>query len=502
MIKHKENLTASIFAIIITFLFHKKPLGLNLLIAELVLFTWLLFTKQFRLKGIYPITIGLGFIVSAFATVFIYSAFAFIVHFVFLFTLVGLLIYPQTKSLVFSLGHALSNIPISQYEFVKNFSQSDVKGQKLGLRLRKVRIFIIPIFIIGIFTAIYSSSNPVFNDLVIDLGTFFQESSSFIFQDLDLSIIFTFVISLLISIFIFIRSKNTEIIEIEQKSGENLIRKRKKFTKNIKFTALKNEYRSGIFLLIALNLMILLLNIIDIQWVWFGFEWQGQYLKQFVHEGTYLLILSILISIALVLYYFRGNLNFYKQNKLLKLLSFIWLAQNGILSISVAIRNFWYIHYFALAYKRIGVFLFLILTIHGLITVYLKVKHRKSAFYLFKTNTHALFIILLFSALFNWDGIIAKYNFKHADKSFLHLDYLSTLSDKTLPELDKPLNELQSIEKNQKQKFPFKQKYMNPKAYKRIIQNRKEAFINKWESKSILSWNLPEYLAYRKLTEQ
>jgi len=79
------------------------------------------------------------------------------------------------------------------------------------------------------------------------------------------------------------------------------------------------------------------------------------------------------------------------------------------------------------------------------------------------------------------------------------LDYMSTLSDKTLPILDKPLYNLTVIDELQKEKFPFEQKYMTPVEYNVEIENRKKEFKKKWETKSYLSWNLPEYLAYRKL---
>ena len=227
----------------------------------------------------------------------------------------------------------------------------------------------------------------------------------------------------------------------------SFILKRTNIKKNrfFKFNDLKNEYKAGIFLLIVLNILILILNLIDINWVWFNFKWEGQFLKQFVHEGTYLLILSILISIGLVLFFFRENLNFYSKNRTLKYLSYVWIIQNGILTISVAIRNFYYINYFSLAYKRIGVLLFLILTLYGLYTVFNKVKNKKSNFYLFQYNFSALFILLIVSSIVNWDKVIANYNFKHANKSFLELNYLADFSDKTLPYLDKPLHELEEI---------------------------------------------------------
>ncbi|UPT66719.1 MAG: DUF4173 domain-containing protein [Sphingobacteriales bacterium JAD_PAG50586_3] len=270
---------------------------------------------------------------------------------------------------------------------------------------------------------------------------------------------------------------------------------------------MKNEYRAGVFLLVVLNALILLLNIIDINWVWFNFRWEGQYLKQFVHEGTYMLIISILISIAVVLYYFRSNLNFYTKNKVLKYLSYAWLAQNAVLAISVCVRNYRYIEYFSLAYKRIGVFIFLLLTLYGLYTVFMKVKDKRSSFYLFRTNAYAILVVLVVTSLFNWDVIIAKYNFAHADRSYLHLDFMSALSDKALPYLDKPLAEVEKIKLAQRDDFEFDSgssfsrgyNYMTADEYCYSIESRKAQFITEWERKSIWEWNWPEYKAYQQL---
>ena len=93
--------------------------------------------------------------------------------------------------------------------------------------------------------------------------------------------------------------------------------------------------------------------------------------------------------------------------------------------------------------------------------------------------------------------MIARYNFRHADQAFLHLEYLAGLSDKALPYLDKPLPELLKIDEIQRVKFPAEQIYMSPNDYFELIQYRKQAFKTHWESKSWLAWNLPEYLAYR-----
>jgi len=158
-----------------------------------------------------------------------------------------------------------------------------------------------------------------------------------------------------------------------------------------------------------------------------------------------------------------------------------------------------YIEYFALAYKRIGVIIFLLLTMYGLYSVFKKIKFQKNTFYLFKINTLALYLVLVFTSTINWDIVIAKYNFAHSDHSYLHLEYLITLSDKTLSHLNKSEAELSEIESIQKKKFYFDEYTMTYKQYRTKIEKKKLVFKQKWEGKKLMAWNLAEYQAYRAL---
>jgi len=502
MKKKLDLIIVFLSAIIITIFFHRKALGINLLIFETLLLIWFIVSKQFRFRTKNQVTCGFALLITSMFTVLTHSLFSYIINFLALFIFIGILIYPGVKSILNSFGLSFANLFNSQIQFLKELTSVNIKGHQFGGFLWKSRIFIIPVLIIVFFIFIYRQSNPIFDQLLANVNAFIYEHVTVFFKDFDSFIILTFVIGLILSSYFFLRTSDQGIIESDLSSSDELKRIKHKSLLDFKSIALRNEYKAGVFLLIVLNSVLLILNVIDINWVWFNFEWEGQYLKQFVHEGTFLLILSILISIALVLYFFRGNLNFYANNNLLKYLSYCWIIQNGILTISVAIRNFYYINYFSLAYGRIGVIIFLVLTMYGLYTVLIKVGQCKSAFYLFKSNSFALFVVLVFCSLINWDSLIANYNFKHADKSFLHLNYLSTLTDKSLPYLDKSLTELEQIDKIQKEKFPFEQKFMTPETYYQTIENRKIDFIKKWESKKILSWNLPEYLAYKKITNK
>ncbi|MFZ4399477.1 MAG: DUF4173 domain-containing protein [Bacteroidales bacterium] len=499
--RNRTNILILVISIILfTILFHNQALGLNVLIFEAFITGWLFFTKQFKFFGKNQIICALGLIITMLYTVFIYSDFAFIINFLMLFMFVGSIMYPDAKSLVTTLRLSVSNLSRSQRNLIKELTSSEHKKNKFIIYLWRFRIFIIPVLIIILFLIFYSHSNPIFNRLLQNIGLFFNNYLSFIFNNIDAGILITIFFGGIISIYIVYRSSDPYIIESDKSSSNFLTRIRNNYRRSFKFNALRNELRAAIFLLFILNAILIILNVIDIYWVWFNFEWNGLTLKQFVHEGTYLLILSILTSIVVVLYFFRNNLNFYSNNRLLKFLCYIWLAQNAILAISVAIRNYWYIYYFSLAYKRIGVIIFLILCLYGIYTVLIKVKYKKSDFWLLNSNISGLLIVLVICSVFNWDNIIAKYNFEKSKRSFVHFNFLASLSDKSLPYLDKPLAELTMIDSLQKEKFPAeKTYYMTSGEYYQRILERKQSFKLKWESKSILSWNLPEYLAYRKL---
>ena len=499
--KQSTLLAALAFTVLFTFVFHQESAGINFLIFEVVLIVFLLISRRISFNGFLTIlAIGSTLFTSIAVTLFA-SGFAIAMNIISLILLSGIVVYPKVKSIIFGFGFSFVNMLYAQREFFNTFSGNSARNPKTSRLLRRTRIFLIPTAIILLFLIIYRRSNPLFDDFV---GGSIRYVTDYIWQlikDLDFSILFTLIAGLLVANTFVYQHIESNILETNNKVSDQLARQRRKKTSGFKLPDLNNENKAGIFLLAMLNSILLIVNIIDIHWVWFNFEWDGQYLKQFVHEGTYLLIVSIFISIFLVLFFFRENLNFYPKNQYLKYLSYVWLGQNAILAISVAMRNFWYINYFNLAYKRLGVAIFLIMTVYGILSVICKVRNKKSAFYLFKTNALAVFLILVISSFVNWDAYIVRYNFEHAKTAFVHLDYLSTLSDKTLPELYKSIEELRRIDTIQKENFPFDETFMTPETYKEKIAQRKAAFMAKWEHKGVLSWNWAEYKAYRAILE-
>lgn len=488
--------------ILFTAVFYHQYLGLNLLIFEAFLLSSLVIIKKTRLKEKLELITFSGTILTAILVVIHNSALAITVNIISIFLFSGIIAFPQLRNLSYAPLITTYSLFKSQGNFVRLLSEGNTKATVV---LRYLKIIGIPAIIFFVFLLIYKFSNPIFEKYADSVGDVIEKWFSYLFDNINIPLLFTFILGLVLSNFFFLGKANPGITRFDIQGSDFLERRKRTHIIGFKITGLLNEYRTGVFLFAILNLLLLIVNAIDVYWVWFNFDWNGQYLKQFVHEGTYLLIFSILLSLGLTLYFFRGNLNFFKNNKWLVRLAKLWLLQNAILVISVAVRNFWYIHYYALAYKRIGVIFFLIATLFSIWFVFRKIEFKKSSWYLFRVNSLAVYVILVSMTLFNWDVIIAKYNFNHYKTSFVHLDFLSGLSDKALPYLDIPKEDLRNISQEQQDLFSSslsRNRYMKPEEYYKHIQWRKKRFLKDWPERSWLSWNYADWRAYELLKKK
>ena len=496
------NLSKLIAIVIITalfpWLFYKNAIGLNLLVYNLLVLGSLYFIGKLNLSFTVSKIIVAGTLLSAIMVVINSSVLAIAMNIISLALLGGISLYPKSSNMMFVSTNSLINFFYSQSSFFGLIGEM-TSGSKVSLNVKRfIKIFVLPVFVVILFMVIYKAANPVFEGMIKSFFDFIDRIYDLILDYLEISLVFTIIFGLILSNYFILGKALPEITESEEKLSFEL-RQKSQGEAGHRIEKDEVEFRSAIVLFSLLNILILIINIIDINWVWFDFEWEGQYLKQFVHEGTYLLILSIIISLAISIFYFRGRLNFLSSNKALKWLAYAWLFQNAILTISVGIRNFWYINYFSLAYLRIGVIFFLILTLFSIYTVYIKIKKKKSTYYLFSVNSVATYIILVAMALFNWDTIIAKYNFSHSKTAFLHYNFLSELGDNALPYLYKDKKELKQFEIDQEKVFSYKGKYMSIDEYHMKINARVEDFTLSWPKRNIWEWTYAGDRAYRQL---
>jgi len=500
-----------VFAAIFAFLFHGQYLGLNVVIFEALILGWFAYTRQLQFQTFFEKLVLILLVLTLGFTLLHHSLWSYTIHFAVVFVYVGVLIAPKTRSLINVVGMSLSNVFLSYSELFEKKEPATVpvqKSSKRSIQFKRLKYYLIPLAVIVLFATLYGFANPEFGAYVDAVLGELYATLIYLFKSIDLFWILTFLFGLIVCIFLLKRRVNKVLEENDRQAKDDKIRSKNKSASSM--MRLKNEYRAGIFLFAALNVLLLLMNMMDIDRVWFNFEFEGQYLKQFVHYGTIVLIVAILLSIVLVLTFFKGNLNFYKKNIWLKRLVYLWLGQNAILAISAGVRNYYYIQYYSLAYKRIAIIFFLILVLYGLFSVFVKIRDTRSNFYLVRKNAVVWLLVFAASAGFNWDRIIARYNFSREEGAFVHLNFLVSLSDSSLPLLDQPTDKVVSMDKRQGNWLghfssdrhfyrKYRDMYMTPEKYGMLIEFRKKVFKKRWEQKSWLEWNYAESSAYNEL---
>ena len=302
---------------------------------------------------------------------------------------------------------------------------------------RWIILFILPLLISFVFLVLYVNANEAFNKLTFQFFDWVYKYLKTLIDLIFLPKIFFLLFGFGIGASLLMRYKNKLLELVETKLPDDIQDKTgSSFFGNFTPISPENNFRMAIISFIMVNLLLLIVNMLDIIHVWFDFEPASAVeLRKFVHEGTFILIFSVFVAIGVVLFFFYGSLNFYKNNRWVKSLAYVWIGQNMIMVVSVLIRNMYYVQSFGLAYKRLGVFFFVIATIVALILLIIKVEMRKSVIYYLRTISITAYCVLLFVALFNWDTLIASYNLNY-NRSNLDTKFIvSELSDKTLPVL-------------------------------------------------------------------
>lgn len=477
-------------------MFWKESLGLNLFVFCLYLMAMVPFyhSKVYWTKPLTIVMIGTLLIASG-VVIFnsITSRIAFFISFI---IYIGMVVQPHIRSVIYAIPTSVVNFILATRIINAELSSEKSEGHKRKIRFgKKIRLWVIPILVLIVFYFIYRGANPIFKTISTEFFNRIGDFLEILFNEISILWVFFMLLGLMILIGVLYNSKydffaikdassNSWIARIRKPKPQNAI----EISKTIK---LKDENRVGVYMIGMVNLLLVLVNGIDIYWIWLGYgDFNPDSLSQMVHQGTYLLILSILLSIGIILYFFRGNQNFYSKNSTLKLFSQIWIFQSIILAISVAIRNYHYISYFGLAYKRIGVVIFLVLVVVGLVLLFVKVKHKGSTYFLFKNNSWSIYFMLVIMSLINWDPMIAKYNLTKDYQAEIDVDFLSHLSDKSLHILYQNREKLNDSEYD----------WLNKRQYWKL-QHRIERFMREKENENWLSWNYAETITYNYLKE-
>ena len=408
-----KKLILFIGAIAFSTLFYSQRIGLNLLLFSLLTTIILFINNKDDFKNNKTILFASIYIITGINIFFHDSTLSIIANVVAFFTLIGHL--SEVKSSIYvswlnGLYTTIAGVFHRTYALTQDAKTKEVKKEIDYIHLAKITL--IPLVIVFIFIGLYQNGNPVFSNLISKIDLSF------------INIQWLLVAGLGYYLFSNIHSpiEVEPATELDLKTDNNLLR-----TEGFSIPVLKNENQLGIILIGLLNVLIFLYLVTDVAFLMSPQDLRASIYSAQVHSGINALIASIVIAIIILLYVFRGNLNFYSENKILKRLSFLWIILNVVLVLSIVLKNGQYIYYFGLTYKRIGVMVYLVLASIGLFTTLLKINNIKNIWYLLRMNTQSAFVILILSSTVNWDNLITNYNFNYAQS--MDFKYLLELSN-------------------------------------------------------------------------
>lgn len=386
-----------------TYLFYDQSMGINFLIFPILILLSMLylgFKKTYIVPFIGLICTGLG--------IFLYDESpAIALHIISVLILFGFLTDSIKSIYLAPIMGGISGFLSLILKVFSVFSNPDARLSQIRLNRSNAFSISIALLVTLLFGSIYAKANPLFSDLL----SFIAFPNYEINWELVLIIIAGSV--MMAAVFYPFRTEFANIVEDKMPSFLSVIQD--KIEDSALLNALKNENKAGIIMLSMLNVLILFFNLFDVINLTKGIVLpNGLTYSQYVHDGVNLLIISVILAIGVILFFFRGNLNFYENNQLLKKLTFVWLIQNTILLLLVAQKNMSYIAAYGLTYKRIGVFVFLLLTIVGIALTYIKIIHKKTIWYLFRTGLTTAYLTLCLLMVFNWNAIILRYNLNYA----------------------------------------------------------------------------------------
>lgn len=469
-----------------TFLFYRQDAGINLTLFAGLLLTAATILNKTNRRSCQWLIIAAGTLISAFFVGWYSNSLSVIMAII---SLIMLSILKNSKRtsyfLAFFIGIAsmvgsvifmiLAKIDANR---LKQFQKT--KPSNSGYKWWPVTIVAMVAFV---FMTIYREINPVFNNYFIK-----------IFSDIDLGwLVFSIFGAILLYTFFYPPRLVKKLLPYERNYGKTIVHDASASkTQSVfsLFASFDHERYSALLLFIILNILLLILNIFDIQYLFLKGELpEGITYSDYVHRGVGAVILSILLAIGVISYYFRGLINFDSGSKIIKLLTYVWILQNIVLVIMTAFKNQLYIEAFSLTYMRIGVYYYLGFALIGLLLTIYKIYFTQDIWFLFRTNSLAIYVVLILSCFFNWNMIVTRYNIQNSKE--IDYVYLSELGHANYP----VLWEHHFFESQEHKKYELR---LTQKTESYLLPSKIGEFLQEYESLGIQSrsWNKKQTYNY------
>lgn len=303
-----------------------------------------------------------------------------------------------------------------------NFDKWLPKRNIPGLWQKALAFVLIPLVLFAIFFGVYSAGSDHFASL---------------FTNIELDINFwQLVVITVLGFFFAFNYWNYSVEKIIYKQNyildDNFKEENKIQKPTYSFLDLDAERMSGIISFFSLNILLIFFIATYNYEQFYEQAKTSIQLSAETHERVNAVIVSIVLAILVIMFYFKSSFNFDSKAGLLNILAKIWIVLNIILVLSAMMKNYEYVINSGFTYKRLGVFGFLILSLIGLILTFIKIHKKKRNAFLFNTMIGYVYGTILICSYFNWGGIITSQNMKRKDFALNYHKTAINFSEKEL----------------------------------------------------------------------
>ena len=303
-------------------------------------------------------------------------------------------------------------LSITQSPFTTLFQNKDQPveaknpQQPANKSISKILAVVMSVLIVFLFVMLYASANPVLQEYFLIIDWDFIKVQTLV-HAFWYSVLFYGLLVIYPSKGLARRNQSPLQLDPEKYSNTDT-----------------GEFQSGMISLWALSGILFLMNIMDIVLLSGKQLPHGISYSSFLHQGFYLLLVSIVLAILLLLFLFRGGLNFHPLKRRVQLAAKVWLGQNAFLALITAWKLFVYVGAYGLTHNRIWVLLCLLCVGLGLYLCYQKVQKSQRNWRFFNQMGLMAYVAGLLFSLLPFDLIISRYNLNYLEQ----IDYTYLLN--------------------------------------------------------------------------
>jgi hypothetical protein len=254
---------------------------------------------------------------------------------------------------------------------------------------RILSFIIIPAVFLLLFGLLYAGSNPIFENFLLRINWDF----------LDIQLFWIMVLGTIFSIVIFYFYVPPIFTQLSQSKNAFTVER------PTDVNALMKHTWSVVFFSLSALLLVVISGDIYYKFILKSLP-EGLTMSSYLHKGVFSLVISIMLSIFLIAYVF-------KKEVVLKSEIYgavIFMALNILLILLNFMRNADYIGSYGLTMKRLGVYLYLSITLIGIVLSLFAIFKKMPVTQLITSNMYnVLFCVIAFTC-FNWPRIITRYN--------------------------------------------------------------------------------------------